>query len=35
MIDVKRAAKIAAEFFAHLYADQHFSNLLLEEVEHA
>ncbi len=34
MIDVKRAAKIAAEYFADLYADQKYSDILLEEVEY-
>ncbi len=34
MIDVKEAAKKAAEYFADLYAKQEFSDLLLEEVEY-
>ena len=34
MIDVKQAAKIAAEYFADLYADQKYSDILLEEVEY-
>ncbi len=34
MIHVKRAAKIAAEYFADLYADQSYSSVLLEEVEY-
>ena len=34
MIDVKQAAKAAAEYFVDLYADQQFSDILLEEVEY-
>ena len=34
MIDVKQAAKIAAEYFADLYTDQKYSDILLEEVEY-
>ena len=34
MIDVKRAAKTAAEYFADLFADQKYSDILLEEVEY-
>lgn len=33
MIDVKKAAQIAAEYFASLYDPDTFSNLLLEEVD--
>lgn len=33
MIDVKEAAKKAAEFFGNLYGDQQYSDVLLEEVE--
>ena len=34
MIDVKEAVKIAAAYFADLYADQSYSSVLLEEVEY-
>lgn len=33
MIDVKEAAKAAAEYFVNLYSDQKYSDVLLEEVE--
>lgn len=33
MINVKDAAKSAAEYFANLYSDQNYSDVLLEEVE--
>ena len=33
MIDVKGAAKAAAEYFSELYSDSQYSDLLLEEVE--
>jgi hypothetical protein len=33
MIDVKEAAKRAAEYFGNLYGDQQYSDVLLEEVE--
>ena len=34
MMDVKQAAKIAAEYFVDLYAEQKYSDMLLEEVEY-
>lgn len=34
MIDVKEAVKATTEYFADFYADQSFSNILLEEVEY-
>ena len=34
MINVKEAAKTATKYFAELYADQAYSNILLEEVEY-
>ena len=34
MIDVKEAARNAAEYFAGWYADQKYSDILLEEVEY-
>lgn len=34
MIDVKEAAKIAAECFADFYSNQNYTNVLLEEVEY-
>jgi hypothetical protein len=33
MIDVKEAARAAAEYFAGLFPDQGYSDVLLEEVE--
>jgi hypothetical protein len=33
MIDVKEAAKRAAEYFGNLYSEQRYSDILLEEVE--
>lgn len=33
MIDVQEATRIAAEYFNNLYADEEFSDVLLEEVE--
>ncbi len=34
MIDVKQAAKAAAEYFVDLYPDQEYTHILLEEAEH-
>ena len=34
MIDVKEAIKIANEYFVDLYAEQKYSDILLEEVEY-
>ena len=34
MIDVKEAARNAAEYFADWYADQRYFDILLEEVEY-
>jgi hypothetical protein len=33
LIDVKQAVKAAAEYFAKLYSDKQYSDLLVEEVE--